>query len=271
MSSRNTSVKHLKMGKVETVVNRIENSRSTFSRNYVIGEQDQSSTQTSCLSAEISKTKIQVSTDGNLNGICLNIFPLEATRNSDGIRICNNDVSPLQKYLEINVHEKISDDVMTLENNRRRMSSGHFSFIKLKKCDSLLHITIGNSSKIAKRRKRVSWLFSRIMSFPKRNAKNRERKFSYDTHLNKHGCLTFESNGKMNLMNDELLLSIHNKSSSSTSFEMAKSNSENDDSIKSQMGRKFLKSLSIDEIENGANELDLYMNEIKCREMKRQI
>lgn len=284
MSSRNTSVKHMKMGKVETVVNRIGNSTSTFNRNYVIGERDQISSQTSCLSAEISKSKIELATDGSLNGIRLNIYPPRATNslNSDGIRICNNDGSPSRKYLEIDVHEMINDDVVSFEGNHsRRKSTGHLSFISLKKCDSLLHITIGNSSKIAKRRKRVSWLFARIWKFSRKEnsiSNRRERKLSYDSHLlNKHhACLTFESNGKVNLMNDELMLSIHNKSSSSTSSEMNSTNSNaesrNDDNLKSQMmARKFLETLTIDEIENGANELDLYMKEIKFREMKRKI
>lgn len=277
--SRNTSVKHLKFSKVDTALSRISNSTS-FKRNYVIGERDlvSSSSRPSCLRAEISKSEIQVVTEGNINGIQLNIFTPRATH-SDGngqytLNSCGTSENVAQ-CLAIDVLQKMNDESMMLSavENGRRMSSGHFSYISFKKCDSLLHITIGNTSKIAKRRKRASWLFARILKFSHRKAK-RERKSSYDTQLNKHSSLdTCESNGKLKLMNDELSLEIYNKPSTSSSVTSEMTGSKLcDESLKTQaIARKFLENLSIDEIENGANELDLYMKEVKRRERKRQI
>lgn len=288
-NSRNTSVKHLKLNKVEKGLSRMENLSSVQKKsNYVIGEHDELSLSAShhhqhlsphqsCnVSAEITDNEIRVISDSSMSEIHLNIFSPKA--NDDEVEC--HDENSLRQSLSLNVHEMNGKTRKSsfIEGNGRKLSNvDNFTFVSFRKSDSLLHITIGKSTKITKRRKRISWLFARLFKFSRRRSNHRNHKFLRESHA---VCLQKQFNGivdshlnegKLKYTNDEMTVTIAVcGDSNKSSFEIE------DENLKTQsVARKLLESLKIDEddieIENGANELDLYMSEVRRREMRRQI
>lgn len=265
--------------------------------NYVIGEQDELSPQhylnESCVSAEITNNEIRlITTDKSLNGIHLNIFPptensSENANSSAAEREqCSDGNSERQRSLSLDIHEKlfVKSRARSYAGDRRLSNAANFTFVSFQRSDSLLHITIGKSSKITKRRKRISWLFARLLSFSRRRERSnhhhhRNQKFLHESHASVsiqqrlYGIdgSSNSNDGRLKFTNDEMTVAISLRDESNkSSFEVEEENSKTQSDA-----RKLLESLTVGredvDIENGANELDLYMNEVRRREMRRQI
>lgn len=210
--------------------------------------------------------------DCNINEIHLNIFPPSATyvkepQGTFASSTLGDDGAFGKNILNIDVHEKANQTGTSgreFVEAKRRMSTSCFSHISLKRCDSILHISIGNSSKITKRHKRNSWLLSKIWKLShKKKSPNRPKCF-FSPQIHKDGVFRL-SNGSLNLVNDELMISINNHHG----YNLCTSSLR--DGLQRQLIERDLPSdysKSNDEIENGANELDCYMNEIKRRELR---
>lgn len=223
-----------------------------------------------CLSTKAINSKINIVSDCNINEIHLNIFPPSATYvkeqpNSSSSQLDDSSHS----YLNIDVHKNLNQKPINGTEHyegKRKVSLGNFSHISVKRCDSLLHISIGNSSKITKRHKKHSWLIAKLWKFSRKS----ERKCFFSPQLDKDGIYKL-SNRSINIGNDELTISIHKRSYGEpcTSTDYLSHNDVCHKQlrlIESDLSQSFLD--SSDEIEHGANELDCYMNEIKRREMR---
>lgn len=210
--------------------------------------------------------------DCNINEIHLNIFPPSATyvKEPQGAYLNNNQGEEKafgKSFLNIDVHEKTNKRSINGKETveaKRRMSSSCFSHISLNRCDSILHISIGNSSKITKRHKRNSWLLSKIWKLAHKGKSPNQPKCFFSPQIYKDGTFRL-SNGSLNLVNDELMISINNHHGYNLSTSILRDGQQRQLNNRDLPGN-FLK--SNDEIENGANELDCYMNEIKQREMR---
>lgn len=225
-----------------------------------------------CLSTAVTNSKINIMSDCNINEIHLNIFPPSATyvKEPQGAYLNNNQGEEKafgKSFLNIDVHEKTNKRSINGKETveaKRRMSSGCFSHISLNRCDSILHISIGNSSKITKRHKRNSWLLSKIWKLAHKGKSPNQPKCFFSPQIYKDGTFRL-SNGSLNLVNDELMISINNHHGYNLSTSILRDGQQRQLNNRDLPG-DFLK--SNDEIENGANELDCYMNEIKQREMR---
>lgn len=176
-------------------------------------------------------------------------------------------------YLSIDVHENnklqsfMPNDVSCEPDGRESSSGGGvekpvgiFSHISFKRSDSILHISIGNSSKIVKRNKRKrKWFFAKLCKFSrktKRNESNREMYVSpqaCNSHDNNKGVYHLNNTQGLNIANDSLIITINSKSHG------ANATADNDTHVNSF---RILEG----DLVCGANELDFYMNEIKKRE-----
>lgn len=227
-----------------------------------------------CLSTKVN-SKINILSDCNINEIHLNIFPPSATyvkeTKNSYTHSSQADEIPCS-YLNIDVHEKKNLKTISRAESideRRKMSPGEYSHISIKRCDSLLHISIGNSSKITKRHKRNSWLFANLWKFPRKTKSLNHKKgfFSPLSQLSKSGTYRL-SDRSLNVVNEDLMISInkrklgeHRTSDNFTAY----NDGHQPQLIEREICGNFLK--SNDDVEHGANELDCYMNEIKRREM----
>ena len=228
-----------------------------------------------CLSTKVTNSKINILSDCNINEIHLNIFPPSATyvKEPKNSHTNNNQADEIisHSYLDIDVHEKKNlksiNRPETMED-RRKTSIGEYSQISISRCDSLLHISIGNSSKITKRHKRKSWLFANLWKFPRKTKSLSQRKGFFSPQLCKDGTYRL-SDRSLNVVNDDLMISINKRSKgecrTSDNF-MTYNDGHQLQLIERDVCGNFQK--SNDEVEHGANELDCYMNEIKRREMR---
>lgn len=142
---------------------------------------------------------------------------------------------------------------------------GNFSHIAFKRSDSILHISIGNSSKVMKRRKKHRWIFTKLYKLSKKksssgsNSSEAKKSSSRDSfsspETTKDGKIFHLNNmSGLNMINDNIVISINRK---------ARSTKHNNEICQNQ----FRSILTGDMVHGGANELDLYMNELKMREM----
>lgn len=230
-----------------------------------------------CLSAKVTNSKINILSDCNINEIHLNIFPPSATyvkepKNAYTSTHSSQTDEKTCNYLNIDVHENVNLKTINRAESieeRRKMSLGEYSQISIKRCDSLLHISIGNSSKITKRHKRNSWLFANLWKFPRKTKSLSQRKGFFSPQLNKDGIYRL-SDRSLNVVNDELMISINKRKfaeyRAADNFMPHNDGLQQLQPIEREVCGNFLK--SNDDVEHGANELDCYMNEIKRREMR---
>lgn len=228
-----------------------------------------------CLSSRATNAKINILSDCNINEIHLNIFPPSATyvKETQNTHKSSQVDDTLHSYLNIDVHKKINQKGIREPEGfegRRKVSLGGFSHISLQRSDSILHISIGNSSKVTKRHKRSSWLFANLWKFANKRKSMSQRKGFFSPQLSKDGIYRL-SDRSLNLMNDNLMISINKRSfsecSASDNFmlhndSLYKQNMLYDRDVSGNFGK------SSDDVEIGANELDYYMSEIKRREMR---
>lgn len=217
-----------------------------------------------CLSAKVTSSEINILSGYNINEIRLNIFPPSAKYVKDpSTCTTNNQADKIsQSHLNIDVYEKMNEKVTT--ESKRKVSLGYLSHISLKRCDSILHISIGNSSKITKRHKKNSWLFAKWWKLSNKRKSPSNRKYFFSPQLNKDGIFRL-SGGSLNLINDELMISINSQNHG----DLKGSASSATDGHRSQLNH--ISSDYNDTLQpssDGANELDYYMNEIKRREMR---
>lgn len=227
-----------------------------------------------CNSAKVSNPKININPDSNINGIHLSIFPPTATyvKETQHAYMSSSKADDIPRsYLNVNVHEKTNQKIImapeTIEG-RRKMSLGYLSHISLKRCDSILHISIGNSSKITKRHKKNSWLFANVWKLLRRGKASSQRKYSFGSSQINFENVHSLSNRSLNLLNDNLIISINKRNygdcnlcTSSHNFTPGHEGYHKQVEISEDFRER-------NEIETGANELDCYMNEIKRREMR---
>lgn len=218
--------------------------------------------------------------DCNINEIHLKIFPPSATyvKDPSSAYLNSQAESNPRSFLNIDVHEmnqKVINGEEAVES-KQKVSFGYFPNISLRRSDdSILHISIGNSSKITKRHKKNSWLVAKLWRFSHKGKSQRRKKskWFFSPKLNKDDVYRLSS-GSLNLMNDEMLISINKQNYSDyrrPSCDTTKHHNEIENKQLKLIGRDlpdvFPKSNGGD-CENGANELDCYMNEIKRRERK---
>lgn len=233
-----------------------------------------------CLSSKVTNSEINILSDCNINEIHLNIFPPSAAyvKDPQSAQINKRQVNETpQNYLNIDVHDK--PNLRTINDKdpyevRRKTSLGYFSHISLKRCDSILHISIGNSSKITKRHKRKSWILAKLwkLSHKKKSASKRQSFLS--PQLNKDDIFRL-SDRSLNIVNDELMITInnrvHNVNNTCSSSDNFNSYSDAQQRQLKVIDRDFAENFIADNVDmdnDGANELDCYMNEIKRREMR---
>lgn len=143
----------------------------------------------------------------------------------------------------------------------RKMSPAHgiFSHIALKRSDSILHIAIGNSSKVLKRRKRRHrWIFAKLYKLS-RSGNKKSPKECFSPEVTKDGR-TFHLNNMngLSVINNDIVISINKKARPTTSTQQQPPSS---DTYQNQF-----RSVLDGDLAHGT-ELDIYMNEIKMREM----
>lgn len=226
-----------------------------------------------CLSSK-QIPEINILSDCNINEIHLNIFPPSATYVKESLSAYSGssqvDVNPCS-FLNIDVHEKPRQKIIGVTEStedKQKVSSGYFSHISLRRYDdSILNISIGNSSKITKRHKRNSWIFRRLWKFSSRrkSPKHANAKWFFSPHLNKDDIYRL-SNGSLNFLNDELLISINRRNYDNhrrTSFDKSKLYREK----QFEQTKPIIQDFRIEnKLNDDADELDCYMDEIKRRE-----
>lgn len=229
-----------------------------------------------CLSFKATNAKINILSDCNINEIHLNIFPPSATYIKDPqnpfINKSQVDDSP-HSYLSIDVHEKNNQKIVKpveTSERKRKVSFSNLSHISLKRCDSILHISIGNSSKVTKRHSRSSWLFANFWKLAQKRKPLSKRKGFFSPQLTKDGIYRL-SDRSLNLMNDDLMISINKRNftecTSNDNFTLPNDGLHMQNTLyDGDVSDNFRK--NSDGVEIGANELDYYMSEIKRREMR---
>lgn len=230
-----------------------------------------------CLSTKVTNAGIKILSDCNINEIHLNIFPASATyvvKEPLNAYMNSRKVDDVpNSYLNINVHNRVNQKILNsieTNDNRRRMSFESSTHISLKRCDSLLHISIGKNSKVIKRHKRKSWLFANLWKLTNRKRSPGQRN-GFRSPQHSRDSVYRLSDGSLNFVNDELMICLKKKSfgecTSSDNFVLHNDGHQNQQKlIEREMSENLRK--RNEEDENGANELDCYMNEIKRREMR---
>jgi hypothetical protein len=114
-----------------------------------------------------------------------------------------------------------------------------------------------------KRKKKKTWLFAKFLRLPYKRKSNRRACF-LSPQIDKDSSYSLSS-GSLNLINENMMISInqHNSRQVSTSDYAASHQKGQREQIERDLIEK-----DNEEIENGANELDYYMNEIKRKEMR---
>lgn len=226
----------------------------------------------------LTSSKINIVSDCNINEIHLNIFPPSAvyTKEPQNTFATSSSSQPDGEIprgcLNIDVHETANQkNVAESGEQKRKMSLGYFSHISLKRNDSFLHISIGNSSKITKRHKRNSWLFANLWKFSRKRKAASHRNIFFSPQITKDGVYRLSSRS-LNLVNDELMISINKRNCGDPSTSADNFTPHNESGKHLRFIERDLSESSFphsyDGLENGANELDCYMNEIKRREMR---
>lgn len=249
---------------------------STSKSRYVEG--NDSANCHACLSTKATNAGIKILSDCNINEIRLNIFPPSATyvvKEPLNAYMNNSKVDDVSNsYLNIDIHDRANQKNInateTSEENRKT-SFGSSTHISLKRCDSLLHISIGKNSKVTKRHKRSSWLLANLWKLAHKKRTFGQRRGFRSPQLSRDTIHRL-SDRSLNLVNDELMICINKRRSCEecTSSDNLMPNNDGHQIqqklIERKMSVNFLK--GNDEDENGANELECYMNEIKRREMR---
>lgn len=281
-ASRNTSVKQLSKLHIDNFIKSpsvIEMASVTSRFPHIINEND-----VACLSKVVSGSEINIYSDDCVQEIQLNIFPPSAVNAAS--HHCHMERMSRCKYCGISAGGDEETNCLSIDviqdnnkNNSKSNSSssngfgsgvggynsnsvepeecqgkslqGQFSHIAFKRSNSILHITIGNSSKIMKRRKRKrQWIFSRLFN-------NKKECYSPDgkvLHLNNSSAL--------NVINDDMIICINKRNQRPTTSSTNNACHHNNETYQNQ-----LRTILDGDLEYGANELDFYMNEIKMREM----
>ncbi|KAG5670529.1 hypothetical protein PVAND_000787 [Polypedilum vanderplanki] len=267
----NKSPSIIEMGSV--VVSSTTLSASRFANN-MNNENSLTKSCNACLSTKVvGSEEINVFPHCLINEIQLNIFPPSvaytkpqptSTLPSGGTNQQKNyynnvDNSTLSgNCLNIDVHEnnKLHDGAC---NENREKSVGNFSHISFKRSDSILHISIGNSSKIIKRNKlkRRRWFFTKLYKLS-RKSKRDKMCLSPQCCCAQNKCDSYHLNNtqSLSIVNDNLVITINKKSNAANSVTIDSNNDSHVNSFRILDG----------DLAYGANELDFYMNEIKKRE-----
>lgn len=257
-----------------------------------------------CLSQIVRGSEINVFSDGYIQEIQLNIFPPSAVYSTNhhchlnGEKVtaatttttrCKYCGSCCQQKSNVNGNDEancLSIDVIQEvnhsgsgsksatssgygggtndsegdESHKKTTEPGIFSHIAFKRSDSILHIAIGNSSKVMKRRKRRHrWIFAKLYKLS-RGCNRKSPKECYSPEVTNDGK-TFHLNNMngLSVINDDIVISINKKShpmmSSTTTQQQTNDTYQNQ--FRSVLGGDLAH----------ATELDIYMNEIKMREM----
>lgn len=227
------------------------------------------------LSTKITGSEINLFSDSCISEIQLNIFPPSAlytprltSQKQDKPRMNNaHNESPLTagNCLSIDVHENKLHALLNemCNENKQRSGIGSFSHISFKKRDSILHITIGSSSKIIKKSKQKRrWLFAKLNKLSRRSSGKRDNNQKYldskfgsrERGVNENSSIYHISDtDNLNIVNDNLVITVNKKPCE---------RNQNHNNDNNQFNRVF----EDGDIDYGANELDFYMNEIKKRE-----
>ena len=257
-TSRNASAKLLSKFHVDNNFIKspsiIETAAITSRSSNIINENDDA-----CLSKVVSESgRVNIYPNENVQEIQLNIFPPSASYTT--ATRCQNYAESMSRCANHNECSEESANCLSIDVRQESDSSegressdcqgkllqGPFSHIVFKRSNSILHISIGNSSKITKRKKKMrKWIFTKIFS-------NRKESEMLDGKN-----LPLSNMNAVRVINDGLIICINKKNRLSTPVNSCQQNNE----IYQNQLRSFL------DLENGANELDLYMKEIKMREM----
>lgn len=279
-TSRNTSVKQLSKLHADNNFLKspsiIEMATVTSRFPHIINEND-----VACLSKVMSGSEINIYSDDCVQEIQLKIFPPSSSHHQQQqpphchtgsrCKYCGNEAEEAN-LLSIDVRqESVGGGGNSSNNNSTKSTSStcggggsdnlrvnddegvecrgrslqeQFSHIAFKRTNSILHISIGNSSKVTKRRrKKRQWLFTRLF--------NRKESHSPDGR-----SLNLSNLSKLNVINENMIICINKKTRQSPTATNDNENYQNQ-----------LRSILDGDLEYGANELDYYMNEIKMREM----
>lgn len=270
-TSRNTSLKKYKIAKAfaDGAACKVPSAHGVGSSNLRFLEGSDAKNCHSCLTAKVNKSNINIFSGSNINEIHLNIFPPSVTYVKELIHACPRTSQAEEKggCLNIDVREKLNQKSISEATEpteaKRKVSQGYISQVSVKRCDSILHISIGNSSKITKRHKRNPWMFANVWKLLRRKKTLAQRKCSFGSQFSGENVHRL-SNRSLNVLNDDLIISI-NKRSYGDSLPFQGSMSHDSYSKQIPPPGDFI---GTGELENGANELDCYMNEIKRREMR---
>lgn len=270
-TSRNTSLKKYKISKAfaDGGAGKVPPAHGVGSSTLRFFEGNDAKNCHSCLTAKVNRSNINIFSGSNINEIHLNIFPPSVTYVKETIHACAGTSQAEEKVgcLNIDVREKLNQKSISEATEpaeaKRKVSQGYVSQVSVKRCDSILHISIGNSSKITKRHKRNPWMFANVWKLLRRKKSLAQRKCSFGSQFSGENVHRLSSRS-LNVLNDDLIISI-NKRNYGDIHPFHGSMSRDDYSKPNSTSGDFVES---GEIENGANELDCYMNEIKRREMR---
>lgn len=239
-----------------------------------------------CISKMMQGSEINVFSDGYIQEIKLNIFPPTvayntATNGGGGVdnsktmttmtrcKYCGNGCQHNDEAncLSIDVIQEVNKVNSSDDESQKKALQGNFSHIALKRSDSILHIAIGNSSKIMKRRKRRRlWFFAKLYKLSRSGGKKSPTKECYSPEVSKEGKIFHLNNmNSLSVINDDIVISINKKSRQHAANQHH--HQQHQQMPSSEIYQNQFRSILGDNLAHGANELDLYMNEIKMREM----
>ncbi|CAO1426928.1 unnamed protein product [Diamesa serratosioi] len=162
-----------------------------------------------------------------------------------------------------------------LTNSKVNLSSQCNVNVSFQRCDSILHISIGNSSKVTKRNKNKFGFLSKLRIFSRKRKAKRQCQMFFTSQIANENTYHMDDDS-LNIINDDLMITI-NKGSQISEMAVKSTLIQSSHSSVSSAGKEHKSTQSCDvncnenslhyNFDKMDNELDDYMREIKRREM----
>lgn len=236
----------------------------------------------SCLTSNLTNSKVNLSSQCTINEIHLNIFPPTGATyckaSKDNV-LCENIEEKSSQFLNVNIQQnknvyrrKSDGESKDVENQQKLLPSN--VNVSFQRCDSILHISIGNSSKVMKRNKNKFRFLSKLRIFSRKRRAKRQCQMFFTSQIANDNTYHIDDDS-LNIINDDLMITI-NKGSQISEMAMKSTLIQSSDSSVSSAGKEHKSTQSCDVNSNKNslhynfdkmdNELDDYMREIKRRE-----
>lgn len=238
----------------------------------------------SCLTSNLTNSKVNLSSQCTINEIHLNIFPPTGAsycKASKDKVLCENVEEKSLQFLNVNIQQnknairRKSDNGVNKDvgGNQQKILPGNVN-VSFQRCDSILHISIGNSSKVMKRSKSKFQFLSKLRIFSRKRKAKRQCQMFFTSQIANENTYRMDDDS-LNIINDDLMITI-NKGSQISEMAVKSTLIQSSHSSVSSSGKEHKSTQSCDVNSNRNslhynydkmdNELDDYMREIKRRE-----